>query len=257
MFEALVDKVIPKLLEGKGPDDQVRVWVAGCATGEEAYSIAILFKEVLPGNDKGPKLVVFATDIDDRAVAIARAGNYRKSMVRGLSPERLARWFVDDGDFYRPIPEIRESCVFSVHNIVKDPPFSKLALLSCRNLLIYLDGRLQDRLVPIFHYALVPGGTLLLGPSEMVDRGGPFLSFLMVRTGCSSGGTGFRRCPRFRSPRFATDRRNRLAWHLEATSVACWKDMPQLMRWSTSVEKWFSFPSTSAGISAPLRARQA
>lgn len=177
-FEALADKVIPKLLEGKGQDDQVRVWVAGCATGEEAYSIAILFHEALTANGKSPKLVIFGTDIDDRAVAVARAGSYRKSMVRGLSPERLARWFVDDGDFYNPIPQIRESCVFSVHNIVKDPPFSKLALMSCRNLLIYLDGGLQDRLVPIFHYALAPGGALLLGPSEMIDRQGAFFTLL-------------------------------------------------------------------------------
>ena len=177
-FEALADKVIPKLLEDKGPDDQVRVWVAGCATGEEAYSIAILFHEALAANDNSPKLVIFGTDIDDRAAAVARAGNYRKSMVRGLSPERLARWFVDDGDFYHPIPQIRESCVFSVHNIVKDPPFSKLALMSCRNLLIYLDAGLQNRLVPIFHYALVPDGALLLGPSEMVDREGAFFTVL-------------------------------------------------------------------------------
>ena len=177
-FAALADKVIPKLLAGKSADDQVRVWVSGCATGEEAYSIAILLHEALSARDRNPKIVIFGTDIDDRAVTAARAGNYRKSMMRGLSPQRLARWFVGNGDFYHPIPQIRESCVFSVHNIVKDPPFSKLDLISCRNLLIYLDAGLQNRLVPLFHYALVPGGTLLLGPSEIVDREGEFFAVL-------------------------------------------------------------------------------
>ncbi|HEX3860317.1 MAG TPA: chemotaxis protein CheB [Stellaceae bacterium] len=169
-FDTLAQKIVPKMIADRGLNDTIRVWVAGCATGEEAYSIAILLREALAGLERRPNIVIFATDLDDRAVAVARSGCYQKSLVRGLSPERLERWFIDDDGFYRAKPEIRECCIFSVHNVVKDPPFSKLDLISCRNLLIYLDAGLQDRLVPIFHYALLPGGTLFLGPSETVNR---------------------------------------------------------------------------------------
>ncbi|WP_127076032.1 CheR family methyltransferase [Rhodomicrobium lacus] len=169
-FEALETKVIPGLVAGKGVDDQVRVWVAGCATGEEAYSIAILLMEAVAKLPSAPKIMIFATDIDDRAIAHARAGRYPRALLDSVSPQRLQRWFVRECDHYAVSPELRETIVFSVHNVLRDPPFSKLDLISCRNLLIYLDTALQDRLIPIFHYALRSSGYLFLGPSESIAR---------------------------------------------------------------------------------------
>src|SRR3546814_17383211 len=114
-----------------------------------------------------PEMQIFATDIDEHAVGIARIGRYGK-MVPGMSPERLERWFTDDGDHYRPIKEIRETCIFSVHSVVKDPPFSKLDLISCRHLLIYMASDIQHRLVRPLHSALRTGGHCFLGPSAAV-----------------------------------------------------------------------------------------
>lgn len=177
-FAALETMVIPALLKDRRTDDQVRVWVPGCATGEEAYSIAILLREAAEKLSAVPRFTIFSTDINDTAIAIARAGRYHKSRVDGLSSERIARWFVKDGDYCCPIPEIREMCVFSLHSVVKDPPFSKLHLISCRNLLIYMDTLAQDRLVRIFYYALQAGAFLFLGPSETVTRHAELFSVL-------------------------------------------------------------------------------
>ena len=167
-FSALETTVIPKLLENASAEDQVRIWVPGCATGEEVYSIAILVKEALARRDAPPLVQIFGTDIDEHAIALARSGRYRKTT--GMSAERLARWFAEEGEEYCPIKAIREMCVFSIHSVVKDPPFSKLELISCRNLLIYLGADLQDRILKTFHYALRPNGILFLGPSESVTR---------------------------------------------------------------------------------------
>jgi two-component system, chemotaxis family, CheB/CheR fusion protein len=168
-FAALESEVIPKLLENKRTSDQIRIWVTGCATGEEAYSIAILLKEVMAKLEVAPSVQIFACDLDDHAVTIARHGRYRKPLS-GMSPERLGRWFVEEGEVYAVAKEIREMCVFSTHNLVRDPPFAKLDLISCRNLLIYLNASVQSRLVRTFHYALRPGGYLFLGSSEGVAR---------------------------------------------------------------------------------------
>src|ERR1700722_7845137 len=168
-FEVLEADIIPTLLAAKTDADQVRVWVPGCATGEEVYSIAILVKEEMDRRAINPKVQIFGTDIDDDAVATARSGRY-PAPKGGLSAERLARWFVSDIDGYRVATLIREMCVFSAHSVVKDPPFSKLDLLSCRNLLIYLNPDLQERVVRTFHYALRPRGILFLGSSEGVGR---------------------------------------------------------------------------------------
>lgn len=167
-FDALEKTAIPKILQHKTNNDTVRVWVAGCSTGEEVYSIAILLKEACIKMLITPKLQVFGTDVDDRAVAIARAARYRS--VTGVSAERLDRWFAGDGDHHCPVKEVREICVFSGHSVVKDPPFSKLDLLSCRNLLIYMNPDLQERVLKSFHYALRPDGILFLGPSEGTTR---------------------------------------------------------------------------------------
>ena len=168
-FEALASQAIPALLAGKNASDTLRVWVPGCATGEEAYSIAIALQEAMPKGRARPKVMIFATDIDDHAIEIARAGRYR-APLQGISPERRKRWFVEDGDDFVVAKAIRELCVFSPHSVLKDPPFSKLDLISCRNLLIYLNAEAQQRLVRMFHYALKSGGFLLLGTSESVSR---------------------------------------------------------------------------------------
>ncbi len=169
-FQALEEQIIPKLLDGKGADSQVRIWVVACATGEEAYSIAILMAEALEKLQAAPKVIIFATDIDEKALTFARNGRYLKSHLDGVSPKRLKRWFFLEGDQYCITPQIREMCIFSAHSVVKDPPFSKLDFLSCRNLLIYFDATLQERLIPVLHYALKPGGFLFLGSSEGIGR---------------------------------------------------------------------------------------
>lgn len=168
-FEAL-EKELPALFEGKGPADQFRVWVLGCATGEEAYSIGIVLSELLQTIDNGPSVQIFATDLDARALAVARTGRYARSIQDHVSAERLARWFVKEGDTYRVVKELREMCIFSPHNLIKDAPFSRIDLLSCRNLLIYLNSELQNRVIPIFHFSLRPGGLLFLGAAENVTR---------------------------------------------------------------------------------------
>jgi two-component system, chemotaxis family, CheB/CheR fusion protein len=168
-FEALRRLVFPALLANKHPGDQIRIWVPGCATGEEVYSIAILLKEAMAGHADAPGIQLFGTDIDDRAIARARTGRYRGPLP-GVSPERLARWFTPVADDYCVAKEIRELCVFSPHSLIKDPPFSRLSLVSCRNVMIYFDQGLQDRVLRNFHYALAPGGFLFLGSSEGVTR---------------------------------------------------------------------------------------
>jgi two-component system, chemotaxis family, CheB/CheR fusion protein len=169
-FEAVASEVIPKLIANKKPEDQIRVWVAGCASGEEAYSLAILLCEHLSRAEASPRVQIFATDIDDQALDVARAGRYSEASVRDISPERLERFFVKDGNGYRVAKDVREMCIFSMHNLIKDAPFSRLDLVSCRNLLIYLDATLQNRIIPLFHFALRNGGYLFLGSSENVTQ---------------------------------------------------------------------------------------
>ncbi len=171
-FEALKDMVIPRLFEGKVAGDTVRLWVAGCASGEEAYSLAILLREHAAGlGGTAPIMQVFATDIDETAISIARTGRYPATLLRAVSPERLSRFFVEGADgSFTVTKEVRELCTFSAHSLTRDPPFSRLDMVSCRNLLIYLDVDLQAAVLPAFHYALVPNGILLLGSSETVSR---------------------------------------------------------------------------------------
>jgi two-component system, chemotaxis family, CheB/CheR fusion protein len=170
-FEALKHGALAVLASAKAAGEPIRIWVPGCATGEEVYSIAILLSECLTAGHRSlvDDIKIFGTDIDENAIAIARGGRYR-GPVTGVSPERLERWFVKDGDHYRLRREVRELCTFSVHSIVKDPPFSRLDLISCRNVLIYLDTELQDRVMQTFRYVLRPGGFLFLGTSESITR---------------------------------------------------------------------------------------
>ena len=167
-FDGLQEAAIAKLVQRRDADAPIRIWVPACSTGEEAYSLAILVREAMERHGTDPRVQIFGTDIDDNAVTFARSGRYKKTV--GLSAERLERWFVEDKEDFCPIREIREMCVFSEHNVIKDPPFSKLDLISCRNLMIYMEGELQERILQTFHYALIRGGTLFLGPSEGVSR---------------------------------------------------------------------------------------
>ncbi|MEO6079828.1 MAG: chemotaxis protein CheB [Steroidobacteraceae bacterium] len=165
-FDVLAAKVIPRLFEGQKADGMVRIWIPGCATGEEAYSVAILLREHMSTLQSVPKVQLFATDIDESAITIARLGRYPSTLVDGLSAERLRRFFTSSQGSHCVAKEIRELCTFSVHNVIRDPPFSMMSLVSCRNLLIYMTPALQARVMPVFHYALLPRGILLLGGSE-------------------------------------------------------------------------------------------
>ncbi len=167
-YKVLEDKVIPRLLEHKSAHETLRAWVCACSTGEEAYSIAILLVELMAQAKTPVKLQIFATDIDRQAIELARAGVYPASIAAHVSEERLARWFVHDAQrgTYRIRKSIRDLLVFSEQDVIKDPPFSRLDLVSCRNLLIYLNADLQRKLIALFHYALLPGGALFLGTSE-------------------------------------------------------------------------------------------
>lgn len=169
-WDSLERQVIPKLFVGKGADDTVRVWIAGCSTGEEAYSVAMLLREQAPKSAGAPKMQVFASDIDAHALEIARVGRYPATIAADLSPERLARHFIREDGTCRVASDLREICLFSQHNILRDAPFSRLDLITCRNLLIYLSAEVQTRIIPLFHYALRPDGYLFLGSSENVTR---------------------------------------------------------------------------------------
>jgi len=179
-FKVLEEQAIPKLFTGKHGSTAIRVWSPGCSTGEEAYSIAILLAERQEELKQSYTVQVFATDIDSQAIATARAGIYPASIVTDISPERLARFFVPDpdGSTYRIHKGIRDMLIFSEQNVIKDPPFSKLDLISCRNLMIYMGGDLQKKLIPLFHYALNPGGFLFLGTSETVGDSGDLFAVL-------------------------------------------------------------------------------
>jgi two-component system CheB/CheR fusion protein len=165
-FVALEQRVIPKLFERKRGGDQVRVWSAGCATGEEAYSLAMLLAERSTSLLDGPRIQVFATDLDQAAIAHAREGIYSAADVADVSPERLQRFFQLETDGYHVRRELRDTVLFAHHNVIRDPPFSHLDLIACRNLLIYINPAVQERLIETFHFALRPGGYLFLGTSE-------------------------------------------------------------------------------------------
>src|SRR5882757_2855986 len=169
-FETLATRVIPRLFEGKMADATVRLWVPGCATGEEAYSLAILLRERMDTLSAAPKVQLFATDIDDSAITTARLGRYPRTLVEGLDDTRRQRFFTFLQGTYCVGKEIRDLCTFSTHNLIRDPPFSMMNLVSCRNLLIYMNPELQSRVIPLFHYSLVPGGILLLGGSESLAQ---------------------------------------------------------------------------------------
>jgi two-component system CheB/CheR fusion protein len=167
-FAALKAQAIPSIVEQREGNAPLRIWVPGCATGEEAYSIAILLHEHMSTLGADPLVQIFATDIDEHALEFARAGAYPDSIASDVSAERLGQFFVYEGNTYQIKKHIRESMVFSVHNLIGDPPLTRIDLISCRNVLIYFNSELQKRLFPLLRYALKPGGALFLGPSEAI-----------------------------------------------------------------------------------------
>ena len=169
-FEALAQKGLPSLVEGKPERGVLRLWIAGCSTGEEAYSLAILLQEYLTERKLRLTLQIFASDLDSRAIETARAGLYPVGIAGDLTPARLQRFFTKEDSSYRIKKEIRDLVVFASHNVLTDAPFTKIDLLSCRNLLIYLDSRAQHKLLPLFHYALKPKSILFLGSSETIGE---------------------------------------------------------------------------------------
>lgn len=169
-FEALEKSVIPKLFDGRGADEIVRVWVPGCATGEEVFSIAMLMREHMDKLTAVPRVQIFATDIDERALSIARAARYPAALLDSVSAERRKRFFIPDGGSFVVSKDVRELCIFSPHSVIRDPPFSRIDLVSCRNLLIYFGVDIQNQVIPTFHYALRPDGYLFLGSAENVSQ---------------------------------------------------------------------------------------
>ena len=167
-FETLAQNGLPALIEGKSEGTTLRLWVAGCSTGEEAYSLAILLKEFLTEHKLRLGVQIFASDLDSRAIDCARAGLYPIGIAGDVTPERLQRFFSKEDTSYRVTKEIRDLVVFATHNLLTDAPFTKLDLISCRNLLIYLDAKAQNKVLSLFHYALRPNGLLFLGTSESI-----------------------------------------------------------------------------------------
>jgi two-component system, chemotaxis family, CheB/CheR fusion protein len=170
VFELLKTTIVPQLFVGKGLNDPIRIWVPGCATGEEAYTIAILLLEESSQREFRPPMQVFGSDIDTRALAMAREGRYPTAIEADVNEVRLRRFFIHGADHYRVRQDLRDMVLFANHSLLKDPPFSRIDLVSCRNVLIYLDHDVQEQVLNTLYYALNAGGCLLLGPSETADR---------------------------------------------------------------------------------------
>jgi two-component system CheB/CheR fusion protein len=168
VFDYLSDKIIPDLVGSHADDYSLRIWIAGCSTGEETYSLAMLFREQIKAAKRNVKLQVFASDVDPDAVAFAREGLYPVTIEATISPERLTRFFSKEEHGYRILPELRATVVFTVQDVLADPPFSRLDMVSCRNLLIYLNPEAQAKVISLFHFALRDGGILLLGNAETI-----------------------------------------------------------------------------------------
>jgi two-component system, chemotaxis family, CheB/CheR fusion protein len=168
VFDMLAAKIVPDMVRDQPPDRPLRLWIAGCSSGEEAYSLAMLFREAIIASKRDIKLQVFASDVDADAIATARDGVYRDTIAPQISAERLARFFVKEDHGYRVSPELRAAVVFTVQDVLADPPFSRLDFISCRNLLIYLGPEAQAKVIGLFHFALREGGTLLLGNAETI-----------------------------------------------------------------------------------------
>ncbi|MBV8100788.1 MAG: PAS domain-containing protein [Verrucomicrobia bacterium] len=169
-FDVLQTAVLPRLLEKRGQNDPIRIWLPGCSTGEEAYSLAIIVTEFFDNHSESPAIQIFATDVSDRVLEIARKGVFDANIESAITKDRLRRFFSKNERGYQINKQIRDLCVFARQNVLRDPPFSRLDLISCRNVLIYFETAAQKKLIPFFHYALKPGGFLLLGGAETVGN---------------------------------------------------------------------------------------
>src|SRR5262249_55236927 len=169
-FEKIARDVLPGLFAGRGADETIRVWVSGCATGEEAFSFAMLLLEEAARHPLRPPIQVFGSDLDSRALAAAREARFPMAIEADVSEERLRRFFTREGEHYRVRQEVRDLILFAVHDLLKDPPFSHVDLIPCRNVLIYPDRELQEQVCSTFYYALNPSGYVFLGASETVDN---------------------------------------------------------------------------------------
>lgn len=170
IFDFLAEAIVPDMVLGRSLDQPLRIWIAGCSTGEEVYSLAMLFQEQITAGKHSIKLQIFASDVDEDAVASAREGLYPEEIEADVSPARLARFFTKEGHNYRILPALRAAVIFTVQDVLTDPPFSRLDMVSCRNLLIYLRPEAQARAISVFHFALREGGILLLGGSETIGN---------------------------------------------------------------------------------------
>jgi two-component system CheB/CheR fusion protein len=177
-YDVLAKKVLPELLSKKEPDTTIRFWVTGCSTGEEAYSLGMVLCEAMDQLNKHFNIQIFATDIDAAALDTARKGIYPESIGVDVSPQRLDQFFIKEPGVFKVKKQLRDMVVFSLQNVVKDPPFSRLDLVSCRNLMIYMDSVLQKKIIPLFHYTLNPGGILFLGTSESIGEHTDFFQAL-------------------------------------------------------------------------------
>ena len=191
-YAILQHAILPPLLHDKPNDYTLRVWVPGCSTGEEAYSIAIIIQECLDDIKHHINVQIFGTDINESAIEAARRGLYLSGIKVDVSETRLKRFFIKEDDSYRIKKSIREMLVFATQNIIKDPPFTKLDIVSCRNLLIYFGPELQKKILPVFHYSLKEDGIMVLGPSETAGQSDRFFTVLdkkwkIFRKNSSSG----------------------------------------------------------------------
>ena len=170
--KSLRTTILPELMKDLPDGYVLRAWITACSTGEEAYSLAIIFKEVLENisNHKKLSLQIFATDLDVDAIDKARRGFFTSNIVADVSAERINKFFTPEPDGYRVSAAIRELLIFAPHNVIKDPPFTKLNLLMCRNMLIYMEPPLQKKLIELFNYSLLPGGIMVLGSAETIGR---------------------------------------------------------------------------------------
>jgi two-component system CheB/CheR fusion protein len=179
-FEALKEVVFPKILPQRGTKETVRMWVPGCATGEEVYSVAIAMLEAAGDMASNLQLQIFGTDLNEAVIERARTGVYPQNIEIDVSAERLRRFFVKTDGQYQISRTVRDMCIFAQQNVARDPPFSRMDLISCRNLLIYLEPGLQQRLIPVFHYALKPGRFLMLGAAETLGPAADLFTRLSI-----------------------------------------------------------------------------
>ena len=263
VFRALETDVIPSLFEGRERGEAIRVWSVGCATGEEAYTLAMLLLEEAGRRTSPPQVQVFATDLHEPSLQYGREALFSEMIEAEISPERLERFFRKESGGYRVMKELRDIVVFASHNLLRDPPFSKQDLIVCRNLLIYLQRDVQEEVVHVFHYALRPGGRLLLGTAEILDRSELF-AIESKPTHSVSPARWSSRCPAV--PRgtsagiapFCRTGRATVAHPLPRRDTApfisaCWSATPRRASWWGATIAW-STSRTTPGATCSTRA---